>query len=81
MEQRRMLLTGYNRSTRIKTRPSAVLSTTDLTQIGPGSNPGFGEEGAGANCLKETWQAFSRSPICEKALVFFKVFLVRATCS
>lgn len=52
MQQRRMLLTGYNRSTRIKTRPSAVLSTTDLTQIGPGSNPGFGEEGAGANCLK-----------------------------
>jgi hypothetical protein len=36
-----MKLTGENRSTRRKTRPSATLSTTNSTWTDPGSNPGL----------------------------------------
>jgi hypothetical protein len=36
-----MILTGENRSTRGKTRPSATLSTTNPTWTDPGSNPGL----------------------------------------
>jgi hypothetical protein len=36
-----MKLTGENRSTRVKTCPSATLSTTNPTWTDPGSNPGL----------------------------------------
>ena len=40
-----MTVTGKNRSTLIKTRPNATLSTTYLTWTVLGSNPGLRGEG------------------------------------
>ena len=47
----RMKLTGKNRSTRVKTCPSATLSTTDPTWTDPGSNPGLRIEMPATNRL------------------------------
>jgi hypothetical protein len=53
-----MILTGKNRKTRTKTRPSATLSTANPTWIDPGANPwtegtniyrSFGENVASGN--------------------------------
>jgi hypothetical protein len=46
-----MKLTGENRSTRIKTRPSATLSTTNPIWTDPGSNPGLRDERPATNRL------------------------------
>jgi hypothetical protein len=46
-----MKVTGENRSTRRKTRPSATLSTTNPTHTAPGSNPGLRDERPAANRL------------------------------
>jgi hypothetical protein len=46
-----MKLTGENRSTRRKARPSATLSTINPTWTDPGSNPGFRGERPATNRL------------------------------
>jgi hypothetical protein len=46
-----MILTGENRRTLRKTCPSATLSTTNPTQIVPGSNPGLRGERPATNHL------------------------------
>jgi hypothetical protein len=46
-----MKLTGENRSTRVKTCPSATLSTTNPTSTDPGSNPGLRGERLATNRL------------------------------
>jgi hypothetical protein len=46
-----MKLTGKNRSTRVKTCPSATLSTTNPTWSDPGSNPGLRGERPATNRL------------------------------
>jgi hypothetical protein len=46
-----MKLTEGNRSTRVKTCPSATLSTTNPTWTDPGSNPGLRGESSATNRL------------------------------
>jgi hypothetical protein len=46
-----MILTGKNRSTRGKTYPSAILSTTNPTWTDPGSNPDLRGERPATNRL------------------------------
>jgi hypothetical protein len=46
-----MKLTGENRSTRGRTRPSATLSITNSTWTDPGSNPGLRGEKPATNRL------------------------------
>jgi hypothetical protein len=46
-----MKLTGENRSTRGKTRPSATFSTTNPTWTDPGPNPGLRGEKPATNRL------------------------------
>jgi hypothetical protein len=46
-----MKLTGKNRSTRGRTRPSANLSTTNPTWTDPGSSPGLRDEKPATNRL------------------------------
>jgi hypothetical protein len=46
-----MKLTGENRSTREKTCPSDILSTTNPTWTDSGSNPGLRDERPAANRL------------------------------
>jgi hypothetical protein len=46
-----MLLTGQNRRTRRKTRPSATLSTTNPKWFDPGANPGLRVERPATNDL------------------------------
>jgi hypothetical protein len=59
-----MKLTGENRSTRVKTCPSATLSTTNLTWTEPGSNPGLrGERPATSRLSHGTSRMFIHPPI------------------
>jgi hypothetical protein len=46
-----MILTRENRRTRRKTRPNSTLSTTNLTWIDPGANPGLRGEIPTTNTL------------------------------
>jgi hypothetical protein len=46
-----MIVTGENRRTRIKTCPSATLSTKNTTWIDPGANPGLRGERPATNRL------------------------------
>jgi hypothetical protein len=66
-----MILTGKNRRTLRKTCPSATLSTTNLTCIDPGANPGLRGEKPATNDLSHgmalSWQflegiSLSRQP-------------------
>lgn len=46
-----MMRTGENQSTQTKACPIVTLSTSSITLIGLGSNPGFLNQRPGVNCL------------------------------